>query len=163
MMGHVPTLAVIVEFSEGAARRHDGYGEASLSSTDHPAVDEQALCHDTEPDLEAPVASDQTAEPAQAQRVTAAEFSKSPALTRPRQLALDVAPAPAPAPRMAREAQQPLHQPEHQPREEPMPPALASSSGAESPSAATPVARSSRLDPTQVVDLPSEQDDDDAR
>lgn len=175
MMGHVPTLAVLVEFaddSDAAVVAHADFGEASFSGTDVPAVDEP-LGHDTEPDLDAP--SDEPSHagtPAQATRTTAAEFSASPVAVqvakpvstgKPKQLALDVAPLPAPAPRMARA--------EHKPAvEEPMPAALASSTGAElRPSArgeleagktARPI--NHRLDATQVVALDDRSADDEA-
>jgi hypothetical protein len=169
MMGHVPTLAVLVEFADGAdgplPALNNGFGEASFSSTDVPAVDE-SLAHDTEPDLDAP--SDDShpgMEPVPAHGVTAAEFSASPVAraakpAQPKQLVLDVAPAPAAAPRMARVEPQPAV-------EEPMPSALASSAGGElrpsarGDTAAEKTARpvNHRLDATQVVELDDAADD----
>jgi hypothetical protein len=153
MVGHVPTLAVIVEFEDGERAAmpvaNDGYGEASFSSTDVPAIDE-SLAHDTEPDLDAP--ANEPSQPGgvvapSAQRVTAAEFSASPVVSKPKQLALDVA------------------------LDEPMPRALASSTGAQAaqpaPSArgeleaAKPVRPiNHRLDATQVVALDTSADGD---
>jgi hypothetical protein len=151
MMGHVPTLAVIVQFEDGESAAlpvNGGYGEASFSSTDVPAIDE-SLAHDTEPDLDAP--SDESQHGAEvapaAQRVTAAEFSRSPVATtsKPRQLVLDV--APAEAPRVV------SGEKEH---DEPVPAALASSAGAQAQ--ARPV--NHRLDATQVVELEARADGD---
>lgn len=168
MMGHVPTLAVIVEFGDGQPR---SYGEASLSSTDVPAVPggDDALAHDTEPDLEAPQVQmpREQALPA-AQGVTAAEFSKSPIAAKPRQLALDVAPAPA-APRVARVEPARVEPARIEParaepegaQDEPMAPALADeprpSASLHKPGATT--ARPSRLDETKVLELADPDDD----
>jgi len=157
MVGHVPTLAVLVEFEDGQ-RAEMSYGEASFSSTDVPAVDE-SLAHDTEPDLDAPANEPSqpggVAAPA-AQRVTAAEFSASPVVSKPKQLVLDVAPVPAAAPRLARVERQPE-------LDEPMPSALASSTGGQLEAAKPVRAINHRLDATQVVALetPSAGDADD--
>ena len=160
MMGHVPTLAVIVEFTDGATGEKT-YGEASFSGTDLPA-----LPSDTEPDLEAPAQREPEAQlGSDYKRVTDAEFRASPVSSEPRQLALDVSPAPRTA-RSNAVASMPVTVPDPVAPEEALPAALASSAGTEHrpsargevPAADRSPVRSSRLDPTQVVEL-AQQDE----